>query len=100
MSHKEPFDLCVGNITIITSNNLVLTGQLIDDERPTKAGTPGDEAAVRCDDTDRFITLKLSSPLLIIPGNGGEAQEQPFYVEGDRVRIKIAQIVTVGPSHV
>lgn len=100
MSHKEVFDLCVGNITIITSNNLVLTGQPIDDERLTETGKPSDEAAVRWDTTDGFITLKLSSPPLIIPGSGDPAVTQPFYAEGDRVRIKVTQIVTVGPAHV
>lgn len=81
MSKIEFKEFCVGTVTVITADSLVITG------------------LVQWDD-EEFITIKLTSPLLIIPGNAGPAPVQPFYAVGDTVRVNENQIVTIGPSHV
>lgn len=79
-------EFCFGIVTIITSNNLVLTGRV-------KSDTVEVDGAV-------FIRLTLTAPVLFIPATGGPAVEQPFYMVGDIVLINVDQIVTVGPSHI
>jgi hypothetical protein len=79
---KDFIDLCVGTVTVITSDSLVLTGQ------------------IKWNRWEEFITITLTEPLLIIPGAAGPAPVQPFYVVGDTVRINEDLIVTVGPSHI
>jgi len=77
----ESNELCLGTVTVITSDNLVLTGQF------------------NKNDNEEFITIKLTVPLLKIPGAAGPAPVQPFYVVGDTVRINEDLVVTIGPSH-
>lgn len=83
---------CVGNVTVITSNNLIFTGQLSSDGDP-------DDHFKRDDEVD-FLTIRLTAPLLAQPGSGDPAQIQPFYVPGDTVKLNVGQIETIGPSHV
>ena len=72
MREKMGFnEFCLGTVTVITSDSLVLTGQF------------------NKNDNEEFITIKLTAPLLIIPGAAGPAQVQPFYVVGDLSLIHI-----------
>lgn len=105
MSRDKDFnDLCIGNVTIITSNNLVLTGRVIrDKDDSNRHGIGHTQPAVqpgKNDDDFNFIRLTLTAPVLFIPATGGPAVEQPFYVVGDTILINVNQIVTIGPSHI
>lgn len=83
---------CVGNVTIITNNNLIFTGRLVNDGDT-------DDCFKRVDEIE-FLTLTLTAPLLAQPGSGDPAQIQPYYVPGDTVKIGVNNIETIGPSHV
>lgn len=78
-------EFCVGNVTVITTNALVLTGRI--SNRPTKV------------DDELFLLFTLTEPLLLVPGNKGPAQELPFYVEGDTVKINEDRIISIGPAN-
>lgn len=83
---------CVGNVTVITTNNLIFTGNLASD---------GDlDDCFKRDDEIEFLTIRLTAPLLAQPGSGDPAQIQPYYVPGDTVKLNVGQIETIGPSHV
>lgn len=83
---------CVGIVTIITNNNLIFTGRLVND---------GDmDGCFKRKDEIEFLTLTLTAPLLAQPGSGDPAQIQPYYVPGDTVKIGVSNIETIGPSHV
>ncbi|CQR70326.1 hypothetical protein SOV_38610 [Sporomusa ovata DSM 2662] len=118
MSKKEDFiDLCVGTVTIITTNRLVLTGTILksDGDRPTEndnddsSGNRKDKSSlleltivgpVEVENEAEFITLRLTDPVLRIPGNATAPGPIEIYYEvGDTIRISVAEIVTVGPSH-
>jgi len=118
MSKKEDFiDLCVGTVTIITTNRLVLTGTIrnSDGERPTEndnddgIGNRKDKNSlleltivgpVEVENEAEFITLRLTAPVIKIPGNAtAPGPIQTYYTVGDDIRIDVAEIVTVGPSH-
>lgn len=83
---------CVGNVTIISKNNLIFTGRLVNDEDM--------DGCFKRKDKIEFLTLTLTAPLLAQPGSGGPAQIQPYYVSGDTVKIGVSNIETIGPSHV
>ena len=70
----------VAEVTVITSNNLVITGLIKQNN---------------C----QFINLKLTGPILAIPDSGLGAQIQPFHVIGDIVRISLDEIVSIGPAY-
>lgn len=96
LEKKKSNELCVRTVTVITCNNLVITGHI---KRDNKRDDRHDHEA-KPKDEGKFITIKLTTPLLVIPGSGGSAQVQPFYAVGDTVRINEDQIVTIGPSHI
>lgn len=77
--------ICIGNVTIITSDNLVLTGSITKKEVPV--------------DGNPFILLTLTEPLLLIPGNAGPGAFLPFYEIGDTVKINLENIVSIGPDN-
>jgi hypothetical protein len=93
MSRKNFDDFCVGIVTVITANSLVLTGRLQNDNNGKDKDHDGK-------DKEEFVTLTLTAPVLKIPGNAGPAPEQPFYAVGDVIRINEEEIVAVGPSHI
>lgn len=84
----------VSHGTIITANSLVLTGNIVCKPTCDRGIFHHDEDKVE------FVTVELTSPLLLIPGNAGAASVQPFYIVGDRVRVNVDQIVDVGPSNI
>ncbi|CQR70327.1 hypothetical protein SOV_38620 [Sporomusa ovata DSM 2662] len=107
------FDLCVGTVTVVTVNDLILIGRILRDDnsspRDLKAGNGvrhedslaqcveiGDTVEVEFD--PEFITLKLTEPLFAVPGSGDPPVEQPYYEDGDIIQINVAKIVTVSPS--
>jgi len=92
---KESNEFCVGTVTVITSNDLVITGLIKRDKDQTDCY----DHETKHKDKEKFVTFTLTEPLLAIPGSGLPAQVQPFYVSGDIIRINLAQIETVGPSH-
>ncbi|MFX4262075.1 hypothetical protein ACOBQJ_07720 [Pelotomaculum propionicicum] len=77
--------ICIGNVTVITSDNLVLTGSIL-----------RNEVKVDC---NPFILLTLTEPLFLIPGNAGPAAFLPFYEVGDTVKINLENIVSIGPDN-
>lgn len=114
-------DLCIGTVTVITSNNLILTGIINLNKNNNMNGNKNCEVKpnpnciqnyevktnsdkfyvheVEPKDEEEFITLTLNEPLLVIPGSGTTALVQPFYVSGDTIRINLDQIETIGPAH-
>ena len=118
MSKKEDFiGLCVGTVTIITTNRLVLTGTIrnSDGDRPSEndnddsIGNRKDKnslleltivGSVEVESVAEFITLLLTDSVIKIPGNAtAPGPIQTYYEVGDTIRIGVAEIVTVGPSH-
>jgi hypothetical protein len=94
MSEKRnPSEFCLGTVTVITSNNLVITGMI----KPNCDDCH--DHGRKSKDEDEFVTFTLTAPLLAIPGSGLAALVQPFYVIGDTIRLNINQVETVGPSH-
>jgi hypothetical protein len=77
--------ICIGNVTVITSDSLTLTGNITKKEVPV--------------DGNPFILLTLTEPLLLIPGNAGAAAFLPFYDVGDTVKINLENIVSIGPDN-
>lgn len=77
--------ICIGNVTVITSDNLVLTGSILKNEVHVEG--------------DPFILLTLTEPLLLIPGNAGPGAFLPFYEVGDTVKINLENIVSIGPDN-
>lgn len=77
--------ICIGNVTIITSDNLVLTGSIFKNEVQVEG--------------DPFILLTLTEPPLLIPGNAGPGVTLPFYEVGDTVKVNLANIVSIGPDN-
>ena len=80
--------------TIITANGLILTGNI--------AFNQSNERGIFHHDADKieFVTIELTSPPLLSPGNAGTPVLQPFYTVGNRLRINTAQLVDIGPSHI
>lgn len=77
---------CVGLVTVIMDNNFVFTGR-VSKERSEAGG-------------EEFITMRLTSPPLIIPGNAmSPAPTQPPYQSGDVIRLNVDEVVTVGPAN-
>lgn len=100
---------CFGNVTIITIDLQVITGTIVchrtEDDGVVLNSTKleAQTAAEHCDhdeDGPDFVTVELTAPLLKIPGGGGPAIVQPFFVVGDVIRINLNQIVTVGPVNI
>ncbi|OPX88848.1 MAG: hypothetical protein A4E53_01808 [Pelotomaculum sp. PtaB.Bin104] len=79
-------EICVGNVTVLMANQLVLTGRI-------------SRHPVKVDDEDFFV-LTLTAPLLIEPGNKGPAPELPFYVVGDTVKINEDNVISIGPANI
>jgi hypothetical protein len=112
------FDFCIGTVSVITANNLLLTGQIIRDEKRPEYKEFKDckeeekefgkeekthvkiENEVEVDVEEEFITMRLTEHFLVIPGAGGTPVVQPYYVIGDIIQINVSQIETVGPLHI
>ena len=95
LEQKESNEFCVGTVTVITSNNLVITGLIKRDKDQCDCN----DQTTKPKDEEEFVTFTLTKPLLAIPGSGITAPVQPFYVIGDTIRINVAQIETVGPTN-
>lgn len=112
-SNGVDFDLCVGTVTVVTANDLILIGRILRDDNSSPRGSKdgngirhednlaqsveiGDTVEVEFD--PEFITLKLTEPLFALPGSGDPPVEQPYYEDGDIIQINVAEIVTVSPS--
>jgi len=112
-SNGVDFDLCVGTVTVVTANDLIVIGRILRDDNSSSRGSKdgngirhednlaqsvviGDAVEVEID--PEFITLQLTDPLFAIPGSGETPIEQPYYVTGDIIQLNVAQIVTVSPS--
>lgn len=92
---KDPcnFD-SVSHGTILMADSLALTGNIQCKKKCDRGIFHHDE-----DDVE-FVTIELTSPPLLVPGNAGPGQVLPFYIVGDRVRVNVGQIVSVGPSNI
>lgn len=98
---KIDFDeFCVGTVTIITTDVLIITGSIKDDRHDHDDDSIKTENKVIVEEKDEFITVTLTVPVLKIPGNATfPGLAQTFFNVGDTIRINVANIVTVGPSH-
>lgn len=92
---------CVGSVNIVLDDRVVLQGQIIKDreeERKTEYYKP--QVNVEVENENEFITLELTCEALIIRDNAELKEISPsLYREGDRVRINVARISAIGPSH-
>lgn len=88
---------CVGAVNVLLGDRVVLQGQLI------KSRHHGDDPVqvnVEVENENEFVTLELTCDALIIRDNGELRAIRPsLYEEGDIVRINLADISAVGPSH-
>ncbi len=95
-SKKETFLGCIGTVTIVTDELLVLQGQIVDGHNDR--GHDEDEC---CNHENRadFIRLRLAcDPALIREDATIEEIEPDLFQEGDIIRINVNKILTVGPS--
>ena len=93
---KVNFDDCVGSVTVVLGNRLVLQGQIRRDDRHHN----NDDINVNVEVENEFITLILTCEALIIRDNADLETISPLlFAEGDRIRINVSQIVAIGPSH-
>ncbi|HWR43755.1 hypothetical protein [Sporomusa sp.] len=93
---KEDLIDCVGAVNVVLDDRVVLQGQIIKERHhhdPINVN-------VEVESENEFITLELTCDALIIRDNA-ELKEisPPLFEEGDRVRVNIAGISAIGPSH-
>lgn len=104
---KGDFDNCVGSVNILLDDRVVLQGQIIrdnnddhgcDHDRKTEVIHPKIDVFVEND--NEFITLELTCDAMIIRDNAElEIIRPTLYEEGNRVRINVSQIASIGPSN-
>jgi hypothetical protein len=98
---KEDFAICVGAVNVLLDNRVVLQGQIIHDrEEDRKIEHCSPKINVEVESEVVFITLELTCDALFLKDNAElRIISPPLFEEGDRVRINVAEISAIGPSH-
>lgn len=96
---KEDLIDCVGAVNVVLDDRVVLQGQIIKEQKERHHDDPVN-VNVEVESENEFITLELTCNALIIRDNAELKEISPtLFAEGDRVRINIAEISAIGPSH-
>lgn len=96
---KEDFIDCVGAVSVLLNDRVVLQGQIIKD-REEERKSESFPTHIGFEIENQFITLELICGASIIRDNGNlETIDPSLFAEGDRVRINVVDISAIGPSH-
>lgn len=97
---KDDFASCTGALNVLLDNRIVLQGQIIhdcDEDRKIEHCSP--HINVELENENVFITLELLCDALLINDCAElTVTSRPFF-EGDIVRVNVAEISAIGPSH-
>lgn len=98
---KDELMDCVRIVNVILNNRVVLQGRISRrQEEERKTGIYLSEGNGGVEDSNQFITVELICDALIIRDNAELKVISPtLFAEGDRVRVNIADISAIGPSH-
>lgn len=99
---KEELDNCLRTVNVVLNERVVLQGRIIrgqEEERKTEVySSVGNDGG---GNGNPFITLELICDAFIIRDNAELKTISPtLFAQGDIVRVNIADISVIGPSHV
>ncbi|MDU2066476.1 MAG: hypothetical protein E6713_16795 [Sporomusaceae bacterium] len=87
---------CVGTVNIVLTDRVVLQGQIIKDRHHDEPVS----IDVTVENQNEFITVDLTCDAMIVRDNADlEIITPALYAAGDRVRVNISEIASIGPSH-